>query len=164
VSPVSTSSPEPIASPGSLEHLADRFAVEAHQLRPAWAHEQIGSVGPARYVEVLGLVSRLVAVDTFVVALGQQPVEIPDAVPGSPTGDIDESATIDGGWVPTVGQAWPPTALSLVPAELDGMLTIHDAFYLSMEQMADNDISRGLHRTEMELIAARTSLLNECFF
>lgn len=44
------------------------------------------------------------------------------------------------------------------------MHRLHAALYLAMDQMGDMDAHRGLHRTQMELVAARTSLLNECFF
>ena len=69
-----------------------------------------------------------------------------------------------GGWVPTVGPASPPSALSSVPDEHEAMHDLHAIFYLAVADMADLDADRGLHRTQMELVAARTSLLNECFF
>ena len=41
---------------------------------------------------------------------------------------------------------------------------VEAAFYLATGEMGELDVQRGLHRTQMELVAARTSLLNECFF
>lgn len=108
--------------------------------------------------------ARLNAVDTFCFGVGQNLPELPASVTGEPTRAISSNASIDGGWVPTVGPAWPPTALSLVPGEHEAMHELHGAFYLTIEGMADLDAHRGLHRTQMELVAARTSLLNECFF
>ena len=42
---------------------------------------------------------------------------------------------------------------------------VHSVLYLSLEQMGDNEIVRdGIHRTQIELTAARTSWLNDCFY
>jgi hypothetical protein len=148
-----------------LGHMAERFAVDAASIRWAWVEElERSGVPPTTYVETLGLVARLIAVDTFCVAVGIGPVDLPAARPGPPTGEIDDAAGLDGGWVPTVGRAYPPTALTLIPAEQRGMDDVHAAFYMAIPEMANLDLQRGLHRTQMELVAARTSLLNECFF
>ena len=155
----------PPSSNRPLEELTHRLATAPATIRPSWIQEleQTG-IPSSTYVEVLGLVSRLIAVDTFAFALGTEPVPLPEAADDWPTGELDDEAVLDGGWVPTVGRASPPTALSLVPAELRAMLELHEVFYLSIPDMGDLDADRGLHRTQMELVAARTSLLNECFF
>ncbi len=41
---------------------------------------------------------------------------------------------------------------------------LHGPIYLTYEEMADLDFRRGLHRSQMELVAARTSAINECFY
>ncbi len=105
-----------------------------------------------------------VANDTFSFAVGAPPPELPEPSDAPPTGRIAGSASIDGGWVPTVGRAQAPTALSLLPSEHRAMHDLHGVFYLSIEEMSDLDAHRGLHRTQMELVASRTSLLNECFY
>ncbi len=142
-----------------------RLTVASHTIRPEWLTElDAAGIDAAAYVEVLGIVARLTAVDTFCFALGVPPVEVPAGSTEPPTGAIAADAAIDGGWVPTVGVAWPPSALSLVPSEHEAMHDVHTTLYLSMQQMVDMDIDRGLHRTQMELVAARTSRLNECFY
>ena len=90
-----------------------RLTVAPHTVRPDWI-EQLATAGidAATYVEALSIVSRLTALDTLCFALGAPPAEIPEPVAGAPTGEIATQATIDGGWVPTVGIAWPPSALS----------------------------------------------------
>ena len=147
------------------EALAVRLTTAAHTLRSgdvaAMAKQGIGQ---ATYVEILSLVARLSAVDTLHFGLGLEPAMLADPAPGPPTAKISEQATIDHGWVRTVGPASPPNALSLLPDDNRAMHELHGALYLSIPQMADNNISRGLHRTQMELVAARTSLLNECYF
>ena len=152
----------PDDAPGELVW---RLTVAPHTVRSEWLTElDAAGIDAAAYVEVLGIVARLTAVDTFCFALGAPPVEIPGGSSEPATGAVAPDASIDGGWVPTVGPAWPPSALSLVPSEHEAMHDVHAALYLSMEQMVDMHIDRGLHRTQMELVAARTSRLNECFY
>jgi len=148
-----------------LTGLVNRVTVAPATIRPEWVSSmaQAGVSAPI-YVEVLGLVGRLQAVYTFCFALGQEPVELPEATDGAPTGRLAPDAALAGGWVPTVGPASPPSVLSSVPDEHEAMHDLHGVFYLSVAEMADLDADRGLHRTQMELVAARTSLINECFF
>ena len=123
----------------------------------------------AEYVEVLGIVAQLRAVDTFLFGLGEQR-PLPDPVAGQPTRVIVEEAAIEGGWVPTVGPAFPPSVLSSVEAENEAMHDLHENFYLAPAAgegytMANlHAVRDGLSRTEMEFVAARTSLINDCFF
>lgn len=148
-----------------LEELVHQLTVEPATVREARVREleRLG-VPASTYVEALSLVARLTAIDTFSFAIGAEPTEIPPADDGPPTGRVAGDASLDGGWVPTVGPASPPSALSLLPDEHDALHDVHGVLYLSVAQMADLDADRGLHRTQMELVAARTSLLNECFF
>lgn len=155
----------PPSSTDPLDELTHRLTVAPASIRRAFVREMEHSgVHASTYVEVLGLVSRLTAIDTFAFGLGVAPADLPPAVDGRPTQELADEATIDGGWVPTVGPASPPSALSLTPSEHRAMLELHDVFYLAIPAMGDLDADRGLHRTQMELVAARASLLNECFF
>ncbi|MEM9566194.1 MAG: hypothetical protein AAGA93_26475 [Actinomycetota bacterium] len=149
-----------------LAEITHRMTVAPAEIRRSWVREQEQrGVSSANYVEILGLVSRLTAIDTFTFGLGTAAVDLRPADDNSePTGRVADHATLSGGWVPTVGPASPPSALSLIPDEHEAMLDLHGVFYLSIPEMADLDADRGLHRTEMEFVAARTSLLNECFF
>ncbi|MEM9746542.1 MAG: hypothetical protein AAF945_07590 [Actinomycetota bacterium] len=129
-----------------------------------------------RYVEVLGIVARLRAVDTTAFGLGRPPRPLPDDVSDgdsdhAPTGEFAAEAGNDGAWVPTVGPAWPPSILSALPGELAGMHDVHDTLYLSATPGGDapsmaelGAVRDGLDRMQMEFVAARTSLINDCFF
>ncbi|MGE0140883.1 MAG: hypothetical protein AB7R77_24035 [Ilumatobacteraceae bacterium] len=116
------------------------------------------------YVEVVGIVSRVVAIDTYDRAVGRLQRALPAPLDGEPSGQVEPAAKRRSGWVPAVGAIGPPTALSAVPAEALAQRELHTALYLSYEGMADLDATSGLHRTQMELVAARVSLLNDCFF
>lgn len=123
------------------------------------------------YVEVLGIVSQLRAIDTFEFGVGRPTRPLPEPVAGEPSRAVVAEATINGGWVPTVGPAFPPSVLSSVTAEnTAAMDDVHPTLYLAPTAgegftMGNMTVVRdGLDRMQMELVAARTSLVNDCFF
>jgi hypothetical protein len=63
-----------------------------------------------------------------------------------------------------VGGASITQALSLVDAESVAQEDMHGPLYLTYEGMAEFDYVAGLSRAQMELVAARTSAINECFY
>lgn len=142
----------------SVAHQAAAITVETVD-----AIEAAG-IDRATYVEIVGIVSRVVAIDTFDRGVGRGQRALPDPLGGAPTKVTVPDARRRAGWVPTVGAIGPPTALSSVPREAADQQALHAALYLSYQGMADLDADRGLHRTQMELVAARVSLLNDCFF
>lgn len=123
-----------------------------------------GGMGAAKYVELVGVVARSTAVDSIVRGLGGEPESYPAPIDGDPTGEVAEDARQHRAWVPMVGGASIVSALSLVPSEMNAMFEFHGPAYLTMEQMADPVFTRGLDRAQMELVAARTSATNECFY
>ena len=52
----------------------------------------------------------------------------------------------------------------VVPAEAEAQDDLHGSMYLTQDQMSDPSFERGLTRAQMELVASRTSALNECFY
>ncbi len=145
---------------------ARRVAVEAATIRAVdlerWAD---GGLDGFAYVELVGIVSRLSAIDVASFGLGIDERPLPDPVPGEPTRNMPADAKVTTGWVPTVGPANAPACMSAVPPEVDAMFDVHGVLYLSLEEMSDLDIERdNIHRTQMELAAGRTSWLNECFY
>ena len=118
----------------------------------------------ARYVEIVGIVSRLAAVDEFVRAIGGdlEPLPIPSA--GDPSREPSPTAGDGPLWVPMVGEVSITRALSIVPAESESQRALYGPLYMSYEEMADNRFERELSRPQMELVAARTSAINECFY
>ena len=118
-----------------------------------------------RYVELIGIVSQVTAVDTFHRAIGLTLEPLPHPVPGEPTRQHSESQVrVTKAWVPMEGPPTIPTSLSAVPAEMAALEALHGPAYLAYEQMQDPAYTRGLTRAQMELVAARTSAINECFY
>jgi len=153
------------AEPRSIEDVARLVAGHASTIT-ADTVDAIEAAGIDRstFVEIVGIASRVAAIDTFDRGIGRSPRELPDTVGGNPSREPVNDARRRAGWVPTVGAIGPPTALSSVRREAADQEALHSVLYLSYGGMADLDADRGLHRTQMELIAARVSLLNDCFF
>jgi hypothetical protein len=155
----------------ALVETAETFADEAHTITAQWVDARAEArISGFAYVELLSVTCFAIVADTFEFGIGACGIGdglrvLPDPEPGHPTGAVDAQATVDGGWVPTVGPAFPPTGFSAIPAEHRFMHTLHRELYISVPKMFDLDLARdGLARDQMELVAARTSLVNDCFF
>lgn len=116
------------------------------------------------YVEIIGIVSRLTALDTLRLALGHGVEALPDPEPGQATRLVADDAEQTNGWVPTVGPANPLSALTALPSAAEATHDVHTVLYLAGSQVMDFTINREISRAQMELVAARTSFLNECFY
>ena len=85
-----------------------------------------------------------------------------------PTGGSTVSGRISSHWVPTIESDLPNvrTALSVSPGEMAMQGNVLDAFYVPGGALAlDLDAKVwSLERTQLELVAARVSTLNECFY
>jgi hypothetical protein len=150
--------------PEPAEEAARTIAARPSQPSQAWVDRITAAIGEAAYVELVGVASRMAAVDTVHVALGAERPALPGPVPGEPTGERDDRARRNRAWVPMVGGASIVSALSLVPAESTAQEDMHGPLYLTYEGMSQPDYVRGLTRAQMELVAARTSTINECFY
>jgi hypothetical protein len=133
-------------------------------IRRRWVETIANDLGYPRYVEIVGVTSRLAAIDTFHIALGMDPEPLPEPEPGDPSRTEEPHARPGAAWVPMVGGASITQALSLVDAESVAQEDMHGPLYLTYEGMAEFDYVAGLSRAQMELVAARTSAINECFY
>jgi len=150
--------------PGSLE-AGRAVAVDAAEIDQDRV-DHFASIGlPLHgYVEVVGVVSRIAAVDAFHRALGYEAPPFPDPTPGPPTGLFDQTAKPSKGFVPMLRGTSIWWALTLVPEAYEGMEELHSILYLSPHEMREPGSPRALSRPAMELIASRASAINECFY
>ena len=135
----------------------------------------------AEYVEVAIVSVLTVAVDTFARAIGTPPWALPEPVDGEPVRLRPDNLTDEGAYVPTIpsGGAGPAEAdlynpfganiyrsISLVPDQARLFYAILRAQYLQSKDVADpqSNGGRAISRPQIELIAARVSALNGCFF
>jgi alkylhydroperoxidase family enzyme len=138
-------------------------------------------VGEAEYVEIVGIVAQITNVDSFCRALGVALHPLPEPVAGAPTRRRPQGAKPGLAWVATIAPAdargpearlYPRLpqlpnvvrALSLVPDEVRGILSLGNVQYVPMEKLMELTAQRTLTRPQMELIAGRVSALNQCFY
>ncbi len=124
-------------------------------------------VDPLAYVELVGIVAQCNCVDRFADALGLPRVELAEPNDGPPTRE-GAPAAVKYHWVPTADLKMPNVikALSAVPTENEALFILSDAQYVPMERVRGELVNdqNSLNRPQIELIAARTSKLNECFY
>lgn len=148
--------------------------------------EQTQSAGLSEgaYVEIVGLVARLAHLDVFARGLGipvralREPLEDGEpsrkrpavaknegfftaSIPSAPEGG--ELAEEIFGKVPAANIL---RSLSLVPEEAKRLNTVMNHEYFSMETIFDLTYSslEGISRPQLELVAAKVSALNQCFY
>ena len=145
---------------------------------------QATGVTEGAYVEIVGLVARLAHLDVFARGIGVPARAL--ATPNddhAPTFERPPEATNEGFFTATVPNA--PAggelavslygkhkaanilrSLSLVPDEARRLNRIMDQEYFSMENIFDltHSSHAALSRPQIELVAARVSALNQCFY
>lgn len=143
---------------------------------------RVEGLGKERYVELAGIVVVTFSIDEFNRALGLPLEPLPEPEDGEPTHYRPAHAVEGTGFVPmipadgNVGQEadlWPEgananvlRAFSVVPDAVRDWMLVGDAQYLSMEgmQIFAGDTGRSIDRMQIELVAARVSSHNECFY
>lgn len=153
--------------PARAADLVRRIAADVLSIDAAWAREAAQELGDAAYVEICAVTVCLTAIDAFADALGVSLEPLPEPVAGEPDGLRPEGTAQAGAFVPMLDPFSGPNvarALSLAPAD-------NLAFHLlvgSMYAMADfQDLvweKKPLTRPQVELVAARVSSVNECFY
>jgi hypothetical protein len=133
-----------------------------------------------QYVEAIGVIATVVAVDTFSRGLGIGPPPLPTPEAGAPTRRRPKGAALGRAWVPWIEAAdfsdeiaglypvgRPPAnihkALSLVPEEAIGFFDLVEAQYLpgpAMRQFGQE--FRSITHAQIELVAGRVSAINGC--
>ncbi len=139
---------------------SDPGAIRRHWVEYLFA----GGLEVGRYVEITSVVSRIAAVDGFHRMMGFALPPLPSPTQGSPTGELDPKAAPGKAFVPMIRGTSIWWALTLVPKAYDRMEDLHCVLYLSPEQMPSSESPRMITRPQMELVASRTSLINECFY
>lgn len=156
--------------PVAVSDAVYRMARHASTLTEGWYSAQIElGIDPVAFVEIVGVVVAVAAVDGFFRAAGldRPPLPEPDDRPAVGGHPPVESATLN--WVPVASPAdrFPAVvqALTAVPAEFEMLARLHAVQYIPMLEMGELGWSRGtLSRPEMEFVAARLSEARECFY
>lgn len=140
-----------------------RIRTDSGRLTKSWFDGVMRQgMSPGAYVELVGVVSVGVIVDTFTESLGLEFVELPPSVAGEPSREHHDQAIEDGAWVP-ISKLQPQVranivrALGLVPSEQQNFWQVFRHHYLSSD-------GRAIAQAQIELVASRTSALNQCFY
>lgn len=171
--------------PDAAVEAIHRIVTDASRLTQKWYQgllEQEHALSDGQYVEIIGIVVSMVSIDSFALALGLAERPLPAAGNGEPSRYRPATAGADDAWVPMVDEdntgtpeadLWPAgntgnvvRAMSLVPDEVRGLKDLSAAHYLAMSDVrkAGYHADRALSRSQMELLAGRTSALNACYY
>ncbi len=155
-----------LAAPATTAETVRMIAAHPARTTSEWVHAQVDVLGGPGYVETVGVVSQVVAVDTFTRLLGRAPEALPEPEDGVPTGDVVADLKHGGKtWFPAGEFPSPPSLLVMVPAEVEAQNVLSDVLYMPGREMVHADWDRNdLHRTQMEVVAVSASHANECFF
>ena len=169
------------ALPEGLVEVAHRVRTDSGRLSKAWFERTLASgVGEGAYVEAVGVVAFTAGLDYFCRALGIPAFALPEPASGEPNGYRPANLRSDRAWVPMLApqdaegpeadlypDGFSPhimQALSLVPDHVRVLQAESGSHYLDMADLTNPGVGRDLDRMQMELVAARVSALNECFY
>lgn len=168
--------------PEILVDTIHRIRTDSQRLSRAWFDRVLeAGVEPGPYVEVVGIVTLLAGADCFCRALGIDPFPLPAPGPGEPSRYVPEHLSEGIAWVPMLlpEDASGPEAdlygevpmvpnimraLSSVPGHVRTLIAESDSHYVAVKDLVNPAARRDLDRQQIELVAARVSALNECFY
>ena len=156
-----------------------RIATDPGRLTEAWQNSL--GLDETVYVETVGVIAQLTAVDTFASGLGEPWRDLPAPLPGEPTRRPTPGAKHGLAWVATLdpvdaqgedASLYPNDnpanirrAMSLVPHEVRGFFDLVAVQYLPGPAMLDFDNEyRAISHAQIELLASRVSAINQCAY
>ncbi len=144
-----------------------RVASDPGRLTRAWADEAMSEIGEERYTELVGVTAIVKTLDGFDEVLGLPTRALPAPRSSAPTRERPDGVGDVGAWV---SQSTGPTranvsrTFSLVPTTNDLWRNLVDSHYSRGAEFANMSWHRALTRPQTELVAARTTAGNECFY
>ena len=176
--------PGPVELPEAAVFTVHKLIGDLPNVGPEWYQETINAHGmsEAHYIELLGVLVHVWSIDEFHRALSIDLEPLPDPTPGTPTQRRPDGLADHGSWPPTISAedlseteadiylGYPQAAnvwaaMSLHPDSVRWLNDLFDAHYLSWHEIRHIESSpKAITRPQQELIAARVSALNECFY
>jgi hypothetical protein len=176
--------------PERIVEQVHRIVTDPGRLTRAWFDQVMKSGTPdTEYVEIVGVTVTTVSIDTFCRAIGVPVNPLPALVAGEPHRRRPRTAHQRGeAWVPLIhpkdlegpldtpeekvlADYWRGTlanirrALSLVPEEAYAWFMLAEIQYLPGRWMRDFSREfRAITHAQIEMIAGRVSVLNQCFY
>jgi len=159
--------------PDAAFAMAHRLGRGAGTTSRSWYERTVAALpgGPPAFVELAALAAAGCAVAAFGPALGLSRPALRPPLAGEPSQVVPVLVETTMNWVPVTPPAdeRPPVvqAFTAVPAEYDAVWALAAAQYLPLDEMVQLDWQRPgspLQRRQLELVAARLSLVRECFY
>lgn len=168
--------------PPVLVDVIHRVRTDASRLTERFYQDAVaGGLTDAEYVEAIGVLATVIAIDSFADALGVARPPLPEPQAGDPSGHRPVGAKSGLAWVPTVAPEDLTEAeagiydsmaamnihraLSLVPAEVVGFFDLDAVCYLPDAVLRDFGTEyRDLTHAQIEFLAARVSAINQCVY
>jgi len=168
--------------PDEVVEVIHRVRADPGRLTEAWFRQVMESgVADTSYVEIVSVTGTIMALDALARGLGIPTRALPKPLPGEPTRQRPAGAKTGLCWLPTMApeditEDDPNPyetnaalnihrAFSLVPAEVLACFDYTEVFYL--HDAAIRDFSRefrAIDHAQIELLSARVSALNQCFY
>lgn len=168
----------------TLRRVISKVATAPQSIDLGFFKESLASgIREEEYVEAIGIVSRVVNLDIFARGLGIPMRVLHEPSSGVPKLKRPASAIAEGAWVATVPsdtgkdtlgrelygggpQPFIYRALSLAPGEAKRVIVGGNAQYLPLDKFMDFNYSHhpALTRSQLEIVAGRVSVLNQCFY
>jgi hypothetical protein len=158
--------PHDVLSDAAVE-VIHRVVNDPGRLTRRWADSQIDALGDAVYAELVAVTAIIVAIDMYALSIGASPPALGEPDDGPPARARPAEVGDVGAWIPMTekkAMANVSRALSLVPRTNTTWRTLVNDSYSRGPQMLVLTWERALSRPQVELIAARVSQLNECFY
>lgn len=144
-----------------------RVASDPGRLTRSWARKAIAELGEETYTELVAVTAVATVIDTLDYLLGEPVRPLPLPVAGEPGRLRPEGVGDIGAWVSQSldkQRANVSRALSLVPVTNGTWRSLVSDCYSRGAEFLELEWDRHLSRPQVELTAARTTALNECFY
>ena len=164
-----SNTPSPVISPLTSE-IVRMVTSNAAEIDEKWAKEAISLIGEGKYSELVSLVVNIVPIDIFCLLLGRPVVSLPVPKGGKPGGTIPDGLSDGGAFVPWLTENFVgpnvARALSFVPKDNEVRMKLVESMYAGGGKFISMvwDENEPLDRAQVEIIAARPSSINECFY
>ena len=157
--------------PDNIVEVIHRLITDSGRITQSWFTSMLETgLSSEEYIEIVGVVSTSIILDSFALALGAELLEPGDPVAGEPDKTTNDYVFDGGAWVPllNLAQEMTDTGLPTAPNILRAMGLVPSAiqhfFGVMRSHYALADLDFAINRSQTELIAARVSSLNQCFY
>jgi hypothetical protein len=159
--------------PEQVIEVIHRLVTDSGRLTEAWFQSVVdGGLSAEAYIEIVGLVASVIVLDSYARGLGEDllSIDAPRREDSPPLRKTNPDVVDKGAWVPILAAEETPgaTLLPSVPNILRAMGLVPSAVQQFFDIMRAHyglaNLESALSRPQIELIAARMSSYNDCFY